>query len=61
LFFFQADPSYLNAVVGLEPNKSKHEFYIDVAPDFGFPLAMRPRFQLNAALFKFSKWAPTSK
>jgi hypothetical protein len=30
-------------------------------PEFGFPLAMRPRFQLNAAIFKFDKWEPTSR
>ena len=35
---------------GLSPSKSKHEFYVDIAPDFGFPLAIRPRFQLNAVI-----------
>lgn len=48
--FYQADASYREAVVGLAPNKSLHEFYIDVAPEFGFPLAIRPRFQLNAIM-----------
>ena len=45
--FLQADPSYLNAVHGLRPDKSKHEFYMDIVPEFGFPLAIQPKFQLN--------------
>jgi len=48
--FYQADPSFREAVEGLTPNKDLHQFYIDVVPDFGFPLAIRPRFQLNAIL-----------
>jgi len=50
--FYQADPSYLEAVVGLSPNKTKHQFYVDVEPTFGFPLAIRPRFQLNIVMKK---------
>jgi len=53
--FYQAHPSFREAVVGLEPNKTKHEFYIDVEPTFGFPLAIRPRFQLNAIMRKDPK------
>merc|ERR1719447_644100 len=48
--FYQADESYLNAVEGLNPQKEKHEFYVDISPDFGFPLAIRPRFQLNVVI-----------
>ena len=48
--FYQADPSFLAAVSGLSPNKEKHQFYVDIAPDFGFPLAIRPRFQLNVII-----------
>jgi len=45
--FYQADPSYLKAVHGLTPSKEKHEFYMDIVPEFGFPLAIQPKFQLN--------------
>lgn len=45
--FYQAHPDYQQAVVGLNPVKKQHEFFVDVAPEFGFPLAIRPRFQLN--------------
>ncbi len=48
--FYEADRSYLDAVEGLNPNKQEHEFYIDVMPEFGFPLAMRPKFQLNMVI-----------
>ena len=48
--FYQADPSFREAVGGMEPVKEKHEFYVDIAPEFGFPLAIRPRFQLNAII-----------
>lgn len=34
----------------MHPDKEKHQFYIDVVPEFGFPLAIRPRFQLNAII-----------
>jgi len=37
-------------VSGLSPQKDKHQFYVDIAPDFGFPLAIRPRFQLNVVI-----------
>jgi len=50
--FYEADQSFLDAVVGLKPNKEEHQFYVDVVPEFGFPLAIRPRFQLNAVIKK---------
>jgi hypothetical protein len=28
-------------VSGLNPEKEKHQFFIDVVPEFGFPLAIR--------------------
>ncbi len=48
--FYQADQSFLDAVEGLNPEKEKHQFYIDAVPEFGFPLAIRPRFQLNVII-----------
>jgi scavenger receptor class B protein 1 len=50
--FYEADQSFLDAVVGLKPVKEDHQFYVDVLPEFGFPLAIRPRFQLNAIIRK---------
>lgn len=50
--FYMADDSFLGAVGGLSPNKTKHQFYIDAVPEFGFPLAIRPRFQLNIVIGK---------
>ncbi len=34
----------------MKPVKEKHEFYIDIMPEFGFPVSMRPRFQLNIVI-----------
>ena len=39
--FTQADESYREAIVGLKPDKEKHQFFIDIVPEFGFPLAIR--------------------
>merc|ERR1712123_47745 len=50
--FYEADQSFLDAVDGLKPDKEEHQFYVDVVPEFGFPLAIRPRFQLNAIIRK---------
>ena len=48
--FYQADPSYLAAVTGLSPSKEKHEFFFDIEPQLGIPLAVRPRLQINAIM-----------
>ena len=48
--FYQADPSYLDAVVGMSPNKAKHEFYLDASPELGIPLAIQVRLQINAII-----------
>ena len=51
--FYMADDSFLEAFGGgLSPEKEKHQFYIDAVPEFGFPLAIRPRFQLNIVIGK---------
>ena len=50
--FYQADQEFKDAVIGLKPDKDKHQFYIDVVPEFGFPLAMMAQFQLNLVLFR---------
>ena len=48
--FLNADPSYNDRISGLNPDPEKHQFYMDVMPEFGFPLAIRARFQLNILL-----------
>ena len=61
--FYQADPSFVDDIVGLKPEKEKHEFYMDVVPEFGFPLAIRPRFQLNVVIGSqtFPEWDKISR
>lgn len=48
--FYLADPSYLDVVSGLSPNKSKHQFYIAMEPHTGIPLDVRARLQINTHL-----------
>ncbi|KAI3372622.1 hypothetical protein L3Q82_023096 [Scortum barcoo] len=50
--FYQADPKYINAVDGLNPNKEEHETYLDLQPTTGVPIPIRAckRAQLNIIL-----------
>lgn len=45
--FYGADEFYLNQVEGLNPDKSKHQFYMTMEPTTGIPLDVAARFQLN--------------
>lgn len=46
--FYQGDPSLVQAVEGLSPNKEDHATFLDVEPHFGLPLHVSIRLQLNA-------------
>ncbi|KAK0178811.1 hypothetical protein PV327_007660 [Microctonus hyperodae] len=48
--FYLADESYRNSIVGMKPDKTKHEFSLAVQNDFGLPLHVRGRLQLNLLL-----------
>jgi len=48
--FYQADPSLREKVVGLSPQKDKHEFYIDIQPKLGNGLGAAGRVQINVHL-----------
>lgn len=45
--FYLADESYLNAVDGLHPNQSKHEFSLSLEPSTGIPLEVGAKIQIN--------------
>lgn len=45
--FYLADPSYLEAVDGLQPEKEKHEFYMALEPNGGVPMDVGGGFQAN--------------
>ncbi|KAG8270554.1 hypothetical protein J6590_083230 [Homalodisca vitripennis] len=45
--FLHADPSYLEAISGLEPNASKHSFFMSLANLTSVPLVVRVRLQTN--------------
>ncbi len=48
--FYLADPSYADAVDGLDPAKEKHEFSITLDPTHGTPLELNARLQMNMLL-----------
>ncbi|KAK6640144.1 hypothetical protein RUM44_011830 [Polyplax serrata] len=48
--FYLADSTYVNAVEGLKPNKSKHEFYITIHELTGLPLEVCAQLQINVLL-----------
>ncbi|XP_046980078.1 scavenger receptor class B member 1 [Schistocerca americana] len=45
--FYKADPSLLEAVVGLKPEKDKHETFFKIQPKLGVPVEGEVRVQLN--------------
>jgi len=45
-----ADPDVINQTVGQLPNRSLHNFHIDLEPETGVPLSVRARFQINLLL-----------
>lgn len=45
-----ADEKHLDSVVGLNPKKDKHEFYLESDPLTGVTLSVRARFQVGVIL-----------
>ena len=50
--FFQADPELLEGVIGLKPNPSKHQFFMDIQPKLGVALKAQARSQINVQMYK---------
>ncbi|XP_014253859.1 sensory neuron membrane protein 2-like [Cimex lectularius] len=50
--FLDADPSYLNYVEGLKPDREKHLTYVSIEPLTGVPISGRKRIQMNMFLKK---------
>lgn len=45
--FYMADPSYLEAIEGLRPEREKHEFFMALEPNAGVPMDVGGGFQAN--------------
>lgn len=45
--FYLADEHYVNAVTGISPNQSKHEFSLSLEPHTGIPLDVDAKIQIN--------------
>ncbi|XP_045478674.1 protein croquemort-like isoform X2 [Harmonia axyridis] len=50
--FYMADSSYLEAVDGLKPDPSKHNFYLALEPNTGLPLKVHASLQVSLYLEK---------
>uniref|UniRef100_A0A6M2DE38 Putative plasma membrane glycoprotein cd36 n=1 Tax=Xenopsylla cheopis TaxID=163159 RepID=A0A6M2DE38_XENCH len=48
--FYLSDQSYLEAVDGLKPDKTLHEFRVALEPQTGIPLLVNARLQINMLL-----------
>lgn len=58
--FYQSDKSLLKAVEGLNPEKSKHETYVDIEPITGIVMRAAKRIQINVAVEPVKMFAPTN-
>ncbi|XP_018358892.1 PREDICTED: scavenger receptor class B member 1-like isoform X2 [Trachymyrmex cornetzi] len=59
--FYKSDPSFLEAIEGLEPNKELHESYFYIQPKSGIPMNVASRFQINMVLQNIGHMARVEK
>ncbi|XP_028137286.1 protein croquemort isoform X2 [Diabrotica virgifera virgifera] len=52
--FYNADPIYQNAVKGMKPNKTQHEFYMILEPKSGIVMEVQAGMQLNMLIQRVS-------
>jgi len=50
--FYQADPQLLEQVVGLSPDRSKHQFQLDILPKMGVVMRAAVKSQINLVMQK---------
>jgi len=50
--FLNADSYYNDRLIGMKPNKEKHDFFVDVEPMAGSSIKTAIRLQINVALLK---------
>ena len=48
--FYLADEAYVNALNGISPNQSKHEFSLSLEPTTGIPLDVDAKIQINTLI-----------
>lgn len=59
--FYNADPSLLEQIDGLNPQKELHESYLKIQPKTGIPLEALVRLQVNLKVSKSPKIRIMSK
>eukprot|EP00095_Tigriopus_kingsejongensis_P008733 maker-scaffold683_size112676-snap-gene-0.13 protein:Tk08733 transcript:maker-scaffold683_size112676-snap-gene-0.13-mRNA-1 annotation:"scavenger receptor class b member 1" len=50
--FLFGDPELKNGVIGINPDPSRHQFFMDVEPTYGFTLSAMAQFQMNVKIEK---------
>lgn len=53
--FYLADQEYINNVIGMKPNREKHEFSMSLETFAGIPLEVNARLQINMLMQPFEK------
>lgn len=48
--FYLADPAYVDNLIGLKPNQSKHEFSLSLEPVTGIPIDVDAKIQINTMI-----------
>ncbi|KAL0266955.1 UNVERIFIED_CONTAM: hypothetical protein PYX00_009357 [Menopon gallinae] len=48
--FYLADDSYRKSISGMNPNKTEHEFFIELDPVTGIPTNIKAQFQVNTLI-----------
>lgn len=59
--FYKADPSILESIEGLTPNRDAHESFVYIQPQSGLPVEFAFRFQINMALQNIGHMARVEK
>ncbi|NXU87725.1 SCRB1 protein, partial [Xiphorhynchus elegans] len=59
--FYNADPSLVSAIEGLNPNKEEHALFLDVHPMTGIPMHCSIKLQLNLYIKQVSGILQTGK
>ena len=59
--FLNGEQRFIDAVVGMRPNKDKHGFWFDIQQTTGTTLAAKARLQINIALKRMPHYKAMSK
>jgi len=59
--FLHGDPSLREALIGLRPDPSRHQFYLDIQPKLGVPMQAKGRVQINIQMTRIPEIPQASR